>query len=408
MGILWQFLQIALPRAICYSYTMIIFKRTIEARITSLLFKNRMVSVLGPRQSGKTTLAKKLIKEYGESGSIYDCQLAEIRKHFIVGEPDKLLPLIKGKKIVVFDEAQTIQDIGTILKVFHDTYPGVQVIATGSSSFDLANKINEPMTGRVFEFTLLPLSLLEISMSKHISSDDLYRYMLYGSYPAVVAENSLDTKRTILKNIATQYLYKDVFTFEAIRNPRVFEDLIKLLALQIGSLVSINELATHLGVSRSVIQRYLRLLEQSFIIRIIHSFSNNPRTELKKAFKVFFLDIGVRNALVDIVSPMGTRTDKGAIFENFFVAELMKKGNTEIFPPELMFWRTRAGSEIDVIEKNGVEIFAYECKWKEKITAPVSFKTAYPNAHFECITTENIVAHFSKNKPKLAKSQTYS
>lgn len=352
-----------------------------------------MVSILGPRQSGKTTLTKKLIKKYGKHGAHYDCQLAEIRKHFIVGEPNALLPLTAGKKIVVFDEAQTIQDIGTILKVFHDTYPGVQIIATGSSSFDLANKINEPMTGRIFEFTLLPLSLLEISKSKHITSADLSQYMLYGTYPAVVAEHSLGIKKTILKNIATQYLYRDVFTFEAIRNPRVFEDLIKLLALQIGSLVSVNELATHLGVSRSVIQRYLRLLEQSFIVKIVHSFSNNPRTELKKAFKVFFLDTGVRNALVDIASPMDTRADKGAIFENFFVAERMKKGTLEIFPPEIMFWRTRAGIEIDVIEKNGAEIFAYECKWKEKAAVPLSFEKAYPNAHFESITKENIIAH---------------
>lgn len=372
---------------------MIIFKRTIEARIVDSLFKKRMVSILGPRQSGKTTLVKKLIKEYGAYGAYYDCQLAEIRKHFIVGEPDALLPLVAGKKIVIFDEAQTIQDIGTILKVFHDTYPGVQIIAIGSSSFDLANKINEPMTGRIFEFTLLPLSLLEISKSKHITPLDLYQYMLYGTYPAVVAENSLDIKKTILKNIATQYLYKDVFTFEAIRNPRVFEDLVRLLALQIGSLVSLNELATHLGVSRSVIQRYLRLLEQAFIVKIIHSFSNNPRTELKKAFKVFFLDIGVRNALVDIDSPVDTRSDKGPIFENFFVAERIKKGTLAIFPPEIMFWRTRTGAEIDVIEKNGVEISAYECKWKGVVTVPTSFKTSYPRAVFDCVTTDNIVAH---------------
>lgn len=375
---------------------MVTFQRTIEARIIGSLFKNRMVSILGPRQSGKTTLTKKLIKEHGEHGEHYDCQLAEVRKHFVVGEPDKLLPLTTGKKIVVFDEAQTIQDIGTVLKVFHDTYPGVQIIATGSSSFDLANKINEPMTGRIFEFILLPLSLLEINKSKQITPGELSQYMLYGTYPAVVAENSLETKKTILKNIATQYLYKDVFTFEAIRNPRVFEDLIKLLALQIGSLVSLNELATQLGVSRSVIQRYLRLLEQAFIIKIVHSFSNNPRTELKKAFKVFFLDVGVRNALVDIISPMETRADKGAIFENFFVAERMKKGSIEIFPPEIMFWRTRDGIEIDVIEKNGPDIFAYECKWKEKTIVPASFKIAYPNAHFESITTENIVSHFVK------------
>src|SRR3989338_3540521 len=215
--------------------------------------------------------------------------------------------------------------------------------------------------------------------------------MLYGTYPAVVVAKSLDIKKTVLKNIATQYLYKDVFTFEAIRNPRVFEDLIKVLALQIGSLVSLNELATHLGVSRSVIQRYLRLLEQSFIIKVVHSFSNNPRNELKKAFKVFFLDVGVRNALVDIASPMETRSDKGAIFENFFVAELMKRGTLEIFPPEIMFWRSRSGSEIDVIEKRGPDIFAYECKWKDMVGTPASFTTAYPKARFTSVTTENIL-----------------
>ena len=221
--------------------------------------------------------------------------------------------------------------------------------------------------------------------------------MLYGMYPAIVAENSLDVKKTILKNIATQYLYKDVFTFEAIRNPRVFEDLLKLLALQIGSLVSLNELANHLGVSRSVIQRYLWLLEQSFIIKVVHSFSNNLRTELKKAFKVFFLDVGVRNALVDIVSPVDTRADKGAIFENFFVAELMKKGSLQIFPPEIMFWRTRTGAEIDVIEKSGIKISAYECKWQDSAIAPPAFTKAYPQARFTSITTKNIVTYLTQN-----------
>lgn len=371
---------------------MLIFQRTIEARIQDSLFKGRMLSILGPRQSGKTTLVKKLILEYGEKGAYYDCQLADIRKSFIVGKPDLLLPLVAGKKVVVFDEAQTIQDIGTILKVFHDTYPKSQIIATGSSSFDLSNKINEPMTGRIFEFILLPLSLAEIKMSKKITKADLSQYMLYGTYPAVVAETSVNIKKTILKNIATQYLYKDVFIFEAIRNPQVFEDLLKLLALQVGSLVSLNELGIHLGVSRSVIQRYLRLLEQSFIIKIIHSFSNNPRTELKKAFKVFFLDTGVRNALVDIEKSLGDRTDKGFIFENFFMSERIKDGNNSyIFSPELMFWRTRNGFEIDVIEKRGLDIVAYECKWNDKDVSFKQFLKKYPNARTNVITPDDLL-----------------
>ena len=376
---------------------MIIFQRTIEAKIKDSLFKGRMLSILGPLQSGKTTMTKKIILEYREQGTYYDCQLADIRKHFVVGKPDLLLPLTAGKKIVVFDEAQTIQDIGTILKIFHDTYPETQIVATGSSSFDLSNKINEPMTGRIFEFTLLPLSLLEIKSSKDITKDDLYEYMLYGTYPAVVAETSIEVKKTILKNIATQYLYKDVFTFEAIRNPQIFENLLKLLALQIGSLVSLNELSTHLGISRSVIQRYLRLLEQSFIIKIIHSFSNNPRTELKKAFKVFFLDIGVRNALVDIEKALPDRADKGFIFENFFMSERIKDGNNfHVFPPEIMFWRTRTGSEIDVIEKKGLDITAYECKWNDKDVSFGQFSKQYPDASTQVITPDFLLKSLTK------------
>lgn len=380
---------------------MKIFNRDIEPRIASILFKHKIVVILGPRQSGKTTLAKKIIFPYGKKGEYYDCQLADIRAHFVLGRPETLLPLTKNKKIVVFDEAQTIQNIGTMLKVFHDTYPGVQIIATGSSSFDLANKIKEPMTGRTYEFLLLPLSLHEINLAyPNMSELDLFSLMKFGSYPAVISVKTIDEKLFTIKNIVTNYLYKDVFVFEAIRNSKIFEDLLKMLALQVGSTVSLNELAQGLGVTRTTVNRYLRLLEQSFIVKRIYSFSNNPRTELKKAFKVFFLDTGVRNALVDIVSPMDTRSDKGAIFENFFIAERMKEGALEIFPPEIMFWRTRAGIEIDVIEKNGIDISAYECKWREKTSIPVSFKTAYPNAHFECITTKNIVTHFVKSWKK--------
>lgn len=366
---------------------MLIFERTIEDSILKSLFKGKMLAILGPRQSGKTTLAKKLISPHKEHGAYWDCQLAEVRKHFVVGKPGALLPLVEGKKIVVFDEAQTIQDIGTILKVFHDTYPGTQIIATGSSSFDLSNKINEPMTGRVFEFTLLPLSLSEIKKTTAVTLHDLQNLFLYGSYPAVVAAADVEEKKIILKNISTQYLYKDVFTFEAIRNPRVFEDLVKLLALQVGSLVSLNELATQLGVSRSVVQRYLRLLEQSFIITVVHSFSNNPRKELKKAFKVFFLDNGVRNAIVDIDTPLDERADVGFIFENYVLSERKKEGNNNsVFPPEIMFWRTRTGFEVDIIEKRGVHIAAYECKWGDTPVSFTHFLKAYPQAITQVIT----------------------
>jgi predicted AAA+ superfamily ATPase len=371
---------------------MITFIRSIESKIRGALFKGRMVAILGPRQSGKTTLSKKIIKKYGEKGAYYDCQLADVRKHFVLWQPKQLLTLVKGKKIVVFDEAQTIQEIGSILKVFHDTYPQAQIIATGSSSFDLSNKINEPMTGRVLEFILLPLSLEEIKAVQKVTLRDLYQLMLYGTYPAVVAEKSSQSKKLVLKNIATQYLYKDVFVFEAIRNPQVFENLVKLLAFQVGSLVSLNELSINLGVSRSVIQRYLRLLEQSFIIKIIRPFSNNPRNELKKAFKVIFFDVGVRNALVDIEKELDQRDDRGFIFENYFMSERIKlANNNHIFPPEIMFWRTRSGDEMDVIEKSGMEITAYECKWSTTKVSLEPFLKKYPKAHAKVVTPKDLL-----------------
>ncbi len=373
---------------------MLIFKRQIEGLINESLFKGRMLAILGPRQSGKTTLVKKIVGVFGKDGAYCDCQLADVRKHFVVGKPDELLPLVEGRKIVVFDEAQTIQDIGAILKAFHDTYPGVQIVATGSSSFDLSNKIKEPMTGRVFEFTLLPLSLDEIKVSRSVDMKGLHELILYGAYPAVVAASTIEEKKIVLKNIATQYLYKDVFIFEAIRNPRAFEDLLKLLALQVGQLVSLNELATQLGVSRSVVQRYIRLLEQSFIVRIVRSFSNDPRTELKKAFKIFFLDVGVRNALVDIETPLIDRKDTGSIFENYFVSEKIKEGtNLSIFPPEIMFWRTRKGHEIDVIEKKGTTISAYECKWSGgKDVSFSQFEELYPHAKASIVTPKDLLS----------------
>ena len=370
---------------------MIIFQRTIESKILSLLFKDRMIAILGPRQSGKTTLSKKIIEAYGNDGAYFDCQISSVRDHFIVGDPHALYDLVKEKKIVVFDEAQTIQDIGTILKVFHDTFPGIQIIATGSSSFDLANKIHEPMTGRVFEFTLLPLSLEEIKLQKNVTKGDLLDLLLFGTYPAVVGAETRQEKEILLKNIATNYLYKDVFVFEAIRNPRVFENLVKLLAHQIGQLVSINELALNLGVSRSVVQKYIRLLEQAFIIKVVYSFSQNSRNELKKSFKVFFLDTGVRNALVDIKKPMEERQDKGAIFENFFINEKIKQGTLETFPNEILFWRTRTGYEIDVIEKSGTDIFAYECKWKNKDVLFTEFKKIYPAAQTQVVTIDDLL-----------------
>lgn len=373
---------------------MLIFKRNIQEKIESVLFKGDIVVLYGPRQAGKTTLSKKILENYKDDGQYYDCQIADVRRQFVVGEPDKLLEMIKGKKIVVFDEAQTIVNIGTILKVFHDTYKNsnIQIIATGSSSFDLANKIVEPMTGRAVEFNLLPLSLSEIrSVKKDIVLKDIYDMMLYGNYPAVVASGTVDEKELSIKKIATNYLYKDIFILESVKNSKAFEDILKMLALQIGQMVSTAEISRAVGVSRATVDKYIRLLELSFIVKRVYSFSNNPRVELKKAYKVFFLDLGVRNAIVDIITKIEDRNDRGAIFENFFMTEILKKEYLKNFPGEIMFWRTRSGLEIDFIVKNGKEIRAVECKWRDSEVSFKEFLKKYKEAKVEVVTPESFL-----------------
>lgn len=370
---------------------MTIYDRAIEARIKELFFKKRAVLIFGPRQAGKTTLAKKLIEPFGSDGAYFNCEEAGVRKHFVLGEPNTLKSLVENKKIVVFDEAQTIQNIGKILKVFIDTYPDVQIIATGSSSFDLANKINEPLTGRSFEFTLYPLSLHEIKQSQQVTRDDLLEYMRLGMYPAVVNEKNVVVRENLLKNITTNYLYKDIYIFESIRNPQLFEDLIKHLSYQMGQMVSIYELANSLKTSRTTIEKYVRLLEQSYVIKRVRSFSNNHRNEIKKGFKVYFLDMGIRNAVIDELGAVEDRDDKGALFENLFFLELLKRGSLETFPASIYFWRTVDKLEIDFITQKGSEVRAYECKWKEHDVKFNLFLKKYPHAHTGVVNVDSLL-----------------
>ena len=375
---------------------MIIFERNLEKKIEPLLFKKRAILIFGPRQVGKTTLARKLLAKYSDmnsgADSYFNCDETVVRNYFKLGEPHLLKELVGDRKIVVFDEAQTIQNIGKILKVFIDTYPNVQIITTGSSSFDLANKINEPLTGRSFEFTLYPLSLQEIKAAKQVDMQELREILRMGAYPAIVGEEIPVAREDLLKNITTNYLYKDIFVFEAIKNPQIFEDLIKALAYQIGNEVSIAELADSLKTSRANIDKYLRLLEQSYIIKKVRSFSRNGRNELKKAFKVYFIDTGIRNAVLgDIVMPLENRKDKGMLFENFFFLELLKNNSEKVFSPQIFFWRTRDQKEVDFVEVEGERVNAYECKWLESNVSFANFLKLYPQATTKVVTPANLL-----------------
>jgi predicted AAA+ superfamily ATPase len=365
---------------------MHIYKRTIEKKIREKLFKGKVITILGPRQSGKTTLSKTIIKEFSEKGAYFNCELLDIRNVLVPRQPELLYEKIKNYKVVVLDEAQTIENIGLILKNFIDTYQDIQIIATGSSSFDLANKVNEPLTGRAYEFMLYPLSVSETQ------EKDINAFLTYGLYPGVVAEE-VHNKLENLRNIATNYLYKDVFNFENIRKPVVFEKLVKTLARETGSQVSTERLAKVLDTNKATVERYIALLEQAFVIKRLYSFSRNLTKELKKAYKVYFLDIGLRNILADDVIHPDKRPDNGKVFENFFIIERMKQMQNQGIYPTYYFWRTYDKQEVDLIELVDGNINAFECKYKkENLTNSLfEFQKNYKESEIYLVNKENLL-----------------
>lgn len=364
---------------------MHIYQRTIEKRILEKLFQGKIITLLGPRQSGKTTLSKAIIKPFENTGAYFNCELLEIRNVLVLGEPELLYQKIKDFKIIVLDEAQTILNIGMILKNFIDTYPEIQIIATGSSSFDLANKINEPLTGRTYDFVLYPLSYQEIP------NQDIDDLLTFGSYPGIVSAEQND-KLDRLANITTNYLYKDIFNFENIRKPVVFEKLVKTLAREISTTISSERLAKILDTNKATVERYIALLEQAFIIKRVYSFSRNLTSELKKAYKIYFLDIGLRNMLAeDVVNPK-KRINNGNLFENFFIIERIKYMSNIGHYASHYFWRTYDKSEVDLVELEEGHIFAFECKYSEseKTRSLYKFNEAYPESKIFLVHKNNI------------------
>lgn len=362
---------------------MLIFQRKIQNKIEQKLFQGKIITILGPRQSGKTTLSKTLIEPFKESGKYFNCELLEIRNYLVERQPELLYAKIKNYKIVILDEAQTVPNIGLILKNFIDTYPDIQIIATGSSSFDLANEVNEPLTGRAYEFMLYPLAYNEIN------NPNLESLLTFGMYPGIVGANNKD-KIDVLQNIATNYLYKDIFNFENIRKPIVFEKLVKTLARETGTQISTERLAKILDTNKNTVERYIALLEQVFIIKRLYSFSRNLTKELKKAYKVYFLDLGLRNILADdLVSPT-ERIDNGHIFENFFIIERIKYNHNNGIHPSHYFWRTYDKDEIDLIELSSGKINAFECKYSKNEFNFKKFKDSYPESETFIVNKNNL------------------
>ncbi len=371
------------------------YHRLLERSIKAWLFKGKILVVYGARQVGKTTLVRKLAEETGEKFLYLNCDEADVAQ--LLGQADnstRLREIIAGHQLVIIDEGQRVKDIGLRLKLIADTLPGIQVIATGSSSFDLANEIAEPLTGRHLEFILHSFSVAEMKadMPPLEAERRIEELMVYGAYPEVVETHGMEAKETLVKRLASDYLYKDVLKFRGLKKPEIIEKLLLALALQVGSEVSYTELAGLVGVSLATVQEYVDLLEKMFIVFRLPAFSRNLRKEIGKSRKIYFCDVGIRNALIRNFNPLNFREDKGRLWENFVIAERVKKNDTEGKKANLYFWRTYDQQEIDLIEEVGGQLTAFEIKWKaERKSPPKAWKKTYPEAAWKSVTRENFL-----------------
>ncbi len=373
-----------------------IYTRTLLQPVRNNLFKGKAIIIYGARQVGKTTLVKEVLQQYLDRGIYFNCDEPDIRVALTNKTSTELKNLIGLHDLVIIDEAQRVTNIGLTLKLLIDTFPTIQVIATGSSSFDLANRINEPLTGRARTFILYPLALDEIADTPLAANRFLDRLMIYGSYPSVVQAAGVEAAETI-SHIANQYLYKDLLNFDFIRNTHVLDKLLKALALQLGSEVSYNELASLVEVNKQTVEQYIALFEQAFIIFRLGPFKRNLRTELGKLRKVYFYDLGIRNSLINNFNALDLRNDVGALWENFCIIERRKQNSYTGRLVNYYFWRDYQKHEIDLVEEAGGALRGYEFKWrKEKINAPSIFTKTYPQSSFTLVNSENYLQKFLK------------
>lgn len=368
--------------------------REIKNQIEKKLFKKKIIIVYGARQVGKTTLVKDLLKKHPKQSVYLNCDELDIRNALTDKTSTEIKSFLGNNRLVVFDEAQRVRNIGLTLKLIVDNFPEIQVIATGSSSFELSNKIIEPLTGRKFEFHLHPFSYNELR-NYYSSGLELKRHLerriIYGMYPEVVLHSGEgEEEKEAIKNLTRSYLYKDILAFQNIKNPEVLEKLLQALALQLGNEVSYNELGQIVGVDKNTISHYIQILEKAFIIHRLAPFSRNIRNELKKLRKIYFWDTGVRNALINNFNSLDLRQDTGALWENFLINERIKNNQNSKKNSTRYFWRTHNQQELDYIEEYEGKIHAFEFKWKkQKFSTPSSFVNNYRNSTVELIHNKN-------------------
>ncbi len=366
-------------------------QRTLENIIQQKIGKGKAILILGARQTGKTTLIKKILKDNKENTLFLNADLPVVQQQLQNVSVNGLKQLFGKAQLVFIDEAQRIPNIGIALKIIVDEIPEVQLIVTGSSAFELSNNLNEPLTGRKFEYQLFPVSWVElVNNTNYLESlAQLNQRILFGMYPDVI--NNLGSEKEILFNLTESYLYKDIIAFQQIRKPEFVQKLLQALAFQVGSEVSYNELSNLLQIDRKTIIHYIDLLEKAFVIFRLPSFSRNLRNELSSKIKIYFFDTGIRNALINDFRPVDLRQDKGALWENFMISERIKVNHYALKKVNTYFWRTHQKQEIDYIEESEGTMQVFEFKWnpKSKVRISKTFLDSYSVSKTEVINIEN-------------------
>ncbi len=352
------------------------FSRTIENTITEKINSGKAIVVVGARQVGKTTLLKAILKD--KKYLFLDADDPTTRNLLSNPNTEQIRTFIGDHKFIFLDEAQRIPGIGLTLKIITDQFKDVQLFVSGSSSFDLGNELNEPLTGRKWEYEMFPISWEEYEKKIGFikSEQQLENRLLYGFYPEVI--NNQGKERETLKNLVNSYLYRDILAFSDIRRPEVLEKLLQALALQMGSEVNYNELSQIVGINKVTVQKYIEILEKGYIVFRLNSFSRNLRNEIKQNRKIYFYDNGIRNMIIGNFSQLDLRIDKGALWENFLISERLKQNTYKNTFSKMYFWRTKQQQEIDLVEEKDGGIFGYEFKWKnKKLKIPEKFIETY-------------------------------
>ena len=361
-------------------------------KLGDMLSPGKVLVLYGPRQTGKTTLINHFLHDYTDTFRLDTGENIRIREVFESLDYKRLIEYAQGYDLIVIDEAQKIRGVGEGLKIIVDHIPDIRVIVTGSSSFDLAGQIGEPLTGRKRTVTLFPISQLELAafMTPFEMREGLQDYLVYGSYPEVLTADSVAQKREVLDELTNSYLLKDILAFDKIKNSKIILDLLRLIAFQVGNEVSFHELATTLGIDGKTVARYLDVLEKGFVLYNLRGFSRNLRSEITKKSKYYFWDNGIRNAIIANFSPLGQRNDIGALWENFLIMERLKKQSYQAIYSNNYFWRTWQQHEVDFVEERDGKLYAFEFKWgQKKTTPPKLWQETYPDATYTVITPEN-------------------